>query len=752
MDVNELVRILACFTDDKPDVDVSRGRLVIQLHEELIEVRLSSRAGELYVEESGTSQRAIAWVIKRIARLDSLAESIAVRVPPTPHYVSPTGTIINHIEVAPEPQELQVPDAELALKSLLDRRTPGMCSVVYLTSDAGEGKTTVINHLAREQAQAYRKGATDWLLLPVALGGRPFLRFDEVVVGTLLNRLRFPLYFEAFVELVKLGVIVPALDGFEELFIENPTGDTVTALGTLVQTFRGEGSVLIAARTAYFNYKRMGAQTMLHDSLMGSAVSFAGVGLSRWSRPQFESYCSLRGLKDGGRLYEQVSERLKPAHPVVTRAVLVKKLLDIAGEASSRAVLLERLSREPHDFFSQFVDAILQREVEEKWIDTVGTPARPLLNVAQHHELLAALAQEMWSSGATVLRGDVVDSIAQLFCEQTRQPIAVSRQIVDRLKHHALISQSPSSASHLMFDHEEFYCYFLGEAVTHVVSKGTDPEIREVLGRGPLPLFALESAAHAARRQGVSAVQLVASAFRACRSEGPGAFGRENTGGLLARLIAAGLPFDGVISGLLFPRDALRGLAMHDLQFVDCQFQSTSLEGTVLQNCRFDDCRFERLDFSTSTQLSNTQMRRPEVMVLVPAGSDIPLRSPDAVSVALLRAGVRADDERLRPAPPPVEVQQDDELKVAERAIRSFLRATELNENSLKQQLGKRQALFFKDVLPELLRVGVIEEVKYHGAGQQRRFRLGAKLTAIETALADSDGQFAGFIGRIQGL
>jgi hypothetical protein len=582
------------------------------------------------------------------------------------------------------------------------------------------------------------------------LGGRPFLRFDEVVVGTLLNRLRFPLYFEAFVELVKLGVIVPALDGFEELFIDNPSGDTVTALGTLVQTFRGEGSILIAARTAYFNYKRMGAQTMLYDSLMGSAVSFAGVGLARWSRPQFENYCKLRGLADGGRLYEQVSELLEPDHPVVTRAVLVKKLLDIAGEADTRAVLLERLSREPHDFFSQFVEAILQREVQEKWIDTVGTPARPLLSVEQHHELLAALAQEMWTSGATLLRGDVVDSIAQLYCEQSRQPISISRQIVDRLKHHALISQAPGSALHLMFDHEEFYCYFLGEAVAHVVLKGTDPEIREVLGRGPLPSFALESSAHAARRQGLAADQFIAGAVRACRSEGPGAFGRENVGGLLSHLLAAGLPHGGVIAGLLFPRDALHSLAMRALHFKDCHFQTTSLEGTTLEDCKFEDCRFERLDFATSTRVVNTIMHRPEIMVLVPAGSDIPLRSPDAVAEALLRAGVRTDDGKPAPTAPIRDVPQDDQLKVAERAIRSFLRATELNENSLKQQLGKRQALVFGEVLPELLRVGVIEEVKYHGAGQQRRFRLAAKLTAIETALAESSGKFKAFVGRIQ--
>jgi len=40
-----------------------------------------------------------------------------------------------------------------------------------------------------------------------------------------MNRFRFQLlYFEALVELVRMGFIVLALDGFEEMFIERASG------------------------------------------------------------------------------------------------------------------------------------------------------------------------------------------------------------------------------------------------------------------------------------------------------------------------------------------------------------------------------------------------------------------------------------------------------------------------------------------------------------------------------------------------
>src|SRR2546430_11230489 len=49
-----------------------------------------------------------------------------------------------------------------------------------------------------------------------------------------------------------------------------------------------------------------------------------------------------------------------------------------------------------------------------------------------------------------------------------------------------------------------------------------------------------------------------------------------------------------------------------------------------------------------------------------------------------------------------------------------------------------RANVFMTDVLPELLRVGVLQEVQYLGAGQQRRFRLSVPMQRIDSALRDS--------------
>ena len=73
-----------------------------------------------------------------------------------------------------------------------------------------------------------------------------------------MNRLRFNLlFYDAFVELVRIGAVVPALDGFEEMFVEGTAGDAMSALGNLMQAMQSSGAVLIAARKAYFEYKNL---------------------------------------------------------------------------------------------------------------------------------------------------------------------------------------------------------------------------------------------------------------------------------------------------------------------------------------------------------------------------------------------------------------------------------------------------------------------------------------------------------------
>ena len=372
MNSDELKRILTSFADSPANVDISKGELLIELHNVLISCTMKQENGLVYIEEEGRRLTAEKWVIERLGQLPILADRILNFTKEDPFFVRPRASSLDRLEDNPGEISSSVDDALQHLQEMLDQRPGGTSSIIYLTSDAGEGKTTLINQLARHQAQCYKRKETDWLLLPITLGGRPFLRFDDVIIGALMNRFRFQyLYYDAFVELVRLGALIPAFDGFEEMFIESSTGEAISALSNLLGKLHSEGTMLVSARKAYFEYQSFDTQARLFDSLDERTVSFSRVSLKRWNRKDFIGYCEKRDVLEPGSLYNDVRERFQEQHPLLTRAVLVKRLVDMAS-GTDRYELLTDLGNAPHDYFAQFVDAILDREVSEKWIDRSG--------------------------------------------------------------------------------------------------------------------------------------------------------------------------------------------------------------------------------------------------------------------------------------------------------------------------------------------------------------------------------------------
>lgn len=77
MDVQEFKRILTAFADTAADVDLSKGKLVAELRNDLIEAELRQKNGQLLVSENGQESPAEKWLINRVACLPLLADRIA---------------------------------------------------------------------------------------------------------------------------------------------------------------------------------------------------------------------------------------------------------------------------------------------------------------------------------------------------------------------------------------------------------------------------------------------------------------------------------------------------------------------------------------------------------------------------------------------------------------------------------------------------------------------------------------------------
>ena len=748
MKADDFRRILTAFADSPADIDFEKGSLLVQVGEEVIAATVAMREGDLIVTENGDEHTAARWLIRRVARLPLLADRIISHIPEEKTFVSPDGYLLDQIDDAPEDIDQYVGDAPDTLLSLLNRRPAGAASVVYLTSDAGEGKTTVISHLARIQAQKYKDKKTDWILVPVSLGGRTFMRFDDVIVGALMNRFRFNLlFYDAFVELVRMGVVVLALDGFEEMFVEGTAGDAMSALGNLMQAMQSSGAVLIAARKAYFEYKNLRAQTRLFDSLGGQSVTFSRLALRRWDKQRFLSYASKRGVADGEQIYDDVSTQLRTDHPLLCRAVLVRRLLDIVSDFADRNALLHRIKSDPSDYFRQFIGSIIEREAHEKWIDKVGEPAQPLISEEEHYELLSALAFEMWSSGTENLPADVFSIVSEVFAESKKKNKGICHQIVERIKQHALIIGTGNGR--FGFDHPEFYHFFLGEAIGQTLLRADVAGLRHAFRQSALPLLSMETAARLVARSGREIPDVISVVNAVFASEARMSLVRENLSGIVVFLLDVAQVKDCTLAGCAFPSDSLKGRHFVNLSFADCYFQRTSLEQSNLSTVHFGRCEFEGLELSESANLIGVTFTDSEVHSILPLGSDTSVYSPPAILSALRQCGIVVNISvgTGQPQQPAGEATVEEAVKVVERLLRAFMRSPAgINENTIRQRLGTHSPMFFRDVLPRLVQHGLVEEVEYRGGGQQRRFRLHGRLDEITEALERCNGSFEMFL------
>ena len=175
MQIDEFKSIVSTFSDPGTELLYEKQRLVFSINGNIIEAAISSKSGDIYVSENNsTAISASQWIVNRLANLPLLAARLTEQIPIERNFISPSANLLPTLDKQPDGQAYEVPDARHTLLESLESKSPLETTVLYITSDAGEGKTWLINAAARTQAKNFSDGKTDWLLVPIVLGGRHF--------------------------------------------------------------------------------------------------------------------------------------------------------------------------------------------------------------------------------------------------------------------------------------------------------------------------------------------------------------------------------------------------------------------------------------------------------------------------------------------------------------------------------------------------------------------------------------------------
>jgi len=698
------------------------------------------------IDSNGTSYTPKIWISERIGRLSSLARSIQVVCEDHNPFISPIGKYELNWSIDDIPSTGSTTTHDI-IKTVCNKNNPWESHVVYLTSNAGEGKTTHLSKIAYELAKEYTPGKGR-LIVPFSLSGKPFLCFEDLIIATLANKYKFSGYFyPSFLALVKMGLLIPAFDGFEEMFIVSPNGEAISSMGQLINDLQGKGLVLVAARSAYFENNSLSSQGRLYNTINSHPVVFSKISIDRWGENQFIKYGIERANTAGEAtaLYQEIAGKVGPGHSILTRAVLVKKLYEAYEEDSNIDDITNDSPEEFNKFFSKFVYTIIERETG-KWLmrNNSANESVPVLTLKQHCKLLGMIAKEMWIMKSEELRSDVIDTITAIFIESEMLSPDAAWQVKQRIKDHAVLKATDQSKALIEFDHQDFYQFFLANSAAASLLDGDIDELTDLCRRGRLSkttLLCISNEICNAEHRNIQ--ELV---IRQIYKEQRSSYARENLA-LLALVLNQDTGETINISQIAFESEPFDSIAMKNAAFDECTLSKVDTRNT-LGGITFDNCRIMELVFDKNETQTVELKNQTQIDCIYESSQDSTEYSPAAIRKLIETYFVQDQgDEKAQLRDEP-EKQIDDRLQLIEKALRLFFNRIENNEDVFKQKLSLRFSEFWDDILPDLLG-SVFEFIQYHGSGTQRRLRIICPLDYIQKSFEIADGNYDDFIKQV---
>lgn len=476
------------------------------------------------------------------------------------------------------------------LTDLLEDESDDATRVVMVTGGAGAGKTSVLRELVRLQADKYVRGQTTKLLLYVNAQGRALARLHEAL-ATELQDLKVGLTYHSVAVLTRLGILVPVIDGFDELLGVSGYDDAFSSLASFLEELKGEGQLLTSARSVYYEEEFLARA----DRVSGTeeqAWKHWPVRVLDWEEGDRQEYLDEWTRREGISESDSMNLRSR-VHVVIGRGnqPLASKPLFF-----TRMVAL--LQRNPgfsgsEDLLRELVDDYLNRERKEKLLDR---QAEPLLTEEQFERLMRELAEEMWNQETRELDYRSVREVAGYVMETEALPETTKQIIVERIPTLAFLAQSDGTGSHTgVFEHEAFFFYFLAGRIASQLASGRDMEV--ILSRSALPEDVADRVAMELSAQGIDSKEGLQELLDRLAAAGIAEWRRttqvrENAGLIVMALCRVyARHHQGKVDGRAIRSVVFPGSHLRDVALTRCSLTGVTVRRTDLGATRFEDCK-----------------------------------------------------------------------------------------------------------------------------------------------------------------
>jgi hypothetical protein len=493
----------------------------------------------------------------------------------------------------------------------------GATRMVFVRADAGVGKTTTLRQLCVRGADEHLSRRRIGVHLYIDAQGRGLRRLDEAI-AVALDDLRSSLTYHAVPALTRLGLLIPVIDGFDELVGASGTFDAAfDSLTAFVERLEGRGVFVASARSAYYEREFVSRVDREADRA-AAAWDEVAVELLPWRSREVSAYLAARkgDIQAHGisldemetylsGLFSGANEALSGKPFFVARIVDERLAADIAPDAGEGTDLLALL-------VAQYVSREARGKLRSPETGAVFVTEEQLL------DFFAEIAEVMWTLETRELAPDDVEETAAAFAEFWEVTPAEGRLFAEKSTSLAFLSRS--AAQRVSFEHPLFFGYFLARRLPMVigdVEKGESAAaLATVLGRSALPegagpplAQALLGEAPDADRSSDRARQLLAllsEAGRVASFDAPRV--RENAGHIAAGVLQAARDGGGALEGaelrhLVFAGDDLRCIRLIDALLETVDFRRTDLRGSRVSGSARGLLTFVDVQLDADTEL-----------------------------------------------------------------------------------------------------------------------------------------------------
>lgn len=436
--------------------------------------------------------------------------------------------------------------------------------IVFVTGDAGAGKSRMLSELTYEAAARYLRGESDYLYLNVSAQGRGLARLNEAL-ATELQDLRARMTYHSVARLVRHGRVRLIVDGFDELI--GGQGSYEEAFGSLagfIEELDGRGSVIAAARSVYYEQEFL-ARTNSSSELGSLLWSLVPVEMRLWGTVEIGSYLQHFSSEIRDRVW---ALRNSPG----AEGKLLNKPLFLARtcelmEAENQSIETGR------PLFAQLVDAYVQREVSSKLVGQHGQ----YLSGEQYVELLEEIAIEMWRQKTRELNRATLHDLVSIFAQVHELPTEAQQNLIDAAPSRAMLRLGTKPGT-IAFEHDLFFGFFLAKPIEEALARGSS-DAASILRRANLPVEAARAAISGVFESGVSGQDILSVlALTADPNDSFVDVVSRNAGTLAAEVLR------------------LRGTVEPNLLVQNVTFADADTSGLTVRSATLVNIRFERSD------------------------------------------------------------------------------------------------------------------------------------------------------------